>query len=58
MVNLNKSTFEELQTLEGIGEKRAQTIIDNRPYKDVYELSSVKGFGKKIIDAVINSITI
>jgi competence ComEA-like helix-hairpin-helix protein len=58
MINLNTATLEEIQTLKRIGEKRAQLIIDNRPYKDVYEVSAVSGIGKKVIELIIDSVTV
>ena len=45
-ININRASFEELQKIIHIGPKRAQKIIDNRPFKDIYELSLVKGLGK------------
>ena len=48
-VNINTATKEELTTLQGIGEKRAQDIIDYRtksgPFKSVDDLQKVPGIG-------------
>jgi competence protein ComEA len=48
-VNINTATKEELTTLQGIGEKRAQDIIDyrtkNGPFKSVDDLEKVPGIG-------------
>jgi competence protein ComEA len=48
-VNINTATKEELTTLQGIGEKRAQDIIDyrtkNGPFKTVDDLEKVPGIG-------------
>lgn len=42
-ININNCSFEALDTLRGIGEKKANLIISNRPYKDIYELRKVIG---------------
>jgi competence protein ComEA len=48
-VNVNTATLEELTALPGIGEKRAQAIIEARKqkggFKSVDELTEVKGIG-------------
>lgn len=45
-ININNATQEQLQELKYVGIKTAQWIIDGRPYKDIHELSDVKGIGK------------
>jgi len=53
-VNLNKSTFEQLVSLKGVGHTRAQAIIVYRQqvggFKSVDELAKVKGIGEKIVE--------
>lgn len=48
-VNVNTATAEELTALPGIGEKRAQAILEIRKekggFKSVDELTEVKGIG-------------
>jgi competence protein ComEA len=48
-VNVNTATLDELTALPGIGEKRAQAILDMRKekggFKSVDELTEVKGIG-------------
>ncbi len=44
--NINKASLSELDTLWGVGQKRAEDIIKNRPYGSIEEL-----LGKKIIPA-------
>ncbi|MFQ3276772.1 MAG: competence protein ComEA [Alteromonadaceae bacterium] len=53
VVNLNKSTFEQLVTLKGIGQTKAQAIIVYRQqvgaFKSIDELTKVSGIGDKIV---------
>ena len=54
-VNLNKSSQEELTTLPGIGSVKATSIIKSREvekFKDLYELSRVRGIGPSVIDKI------
>lgn len=48
-LNVNTATVEELTALPGIGEKRAQAILETRKekggFKSVDELTEVKGIG-------------
>ena len=51
-VNLNTADAATLELLPGVGEVKAQKIIDfrhKRPFKKVEELTRVKGFGKKTL---------
>ena len=54
IVNINTGTEKELISLIHIGPVRAKHIISNRPYKDLYELSSIPGLGKTKIDSIIH----
>jgi DNA uptake protein ComE-like DNA-binding protein len=57
MVNINEASREELIEIIHIGPKRADDIIERRSterFKDLYELSSLKGFGTKRIEGIIN----
>ena len=53
IVYLNKSTVEQLVTLKGIGEKKAQAILAYRKqmgsFKSVHDLTKVKGIGEKVL---------
>lgn len=40
-ININTATFEELDSLDGIGFVKAGMIIDNRPYNEISELLNV-----------------
>ena len=61
-VDLNAATQAELETVDGIGPKKAQAIIDfrkkNGPFKSVDELDKVPGFGKKTVDIVKKNIVV
>ena len=52
-VNLNTATARELETLPGIGEKRAQAIVawreEHGPFRSVDELVQVSGIGEKLL---------
>jgi competence protein ComEA len=51
-IDLNSATTEQLQTISGVGPKRAQDIIDYRNqhggFKKVDELKDISGIGDKI----------
>ena len=51
VVDINHASAEELMSLKGIGEKRAQAIItyrqDHGQFKSVNDLTAVKGFSEK-----------
>jgi competence protein ComEA len=53
-VNVNTATLQELEALPGIGEARAQAILDARKqrggFKSVDELVDVRGIGPKNLE--------
>lgn len=53
-VDLNRADAKALQQIIHIGPARAKKIIDARPYRDLFELSNVKGLGKKRMWDIIN----
>lgn len=53
-VNVNKASEKDLQKIKGVGPVRAKKMIENRPFRDLYELSKIAGIGKKRMDAIIN----
>ena len=61
-VNINTATKEELVSLKGIGEKRAQAIIDyrkkNGDFKNVDDLEKVEGIGPGTMKQIRSQLTI
>ena len=53
IVNINTGTEKELISLVHIGPVRAKLIVSGRPYKDLYELSTIPGLGKTRVDGII-----
>lgn len=54
-INLNQATKEELMTLSGVGEKKAEKIIEyreeNGSFKTIEDLKNVNGFGEKSFES-------
>ena len=53
-ISLNQANLQQLQTLNGVGEKKAQAIVEYRQknggFKTVDELVNVKGIGPKLLE--------
>lgn len=61
IVNLNTATKDELMKLSGIGESKAQAIINYRlkqQFTKIEELMNIKGIGEKMFDKIKDSITV
>ena len=60
-VNINTATLEELQTIKGIGKKKAETILQYRKehgaFRTKEDLLQVKGIGKKALEAIESQVT-
>lgn len=60
-VNINTASKDELMSLKGIGEKRAQMIVDYRSanggFKSVSELANIKGISSKTIEKLGDEIS-
>ena len=61
-VHLNRATETELQTVSGIGQKRAQDIIAyreaNGPFRSVDDLKNVSGIGEKTLEKLRDAFTV
>ena len=61
VVNINTATKEELTSLKGVGDKRAQEIINyrtkNGPFKTTDDLEKVPGIGPGIMKQIRSEIT-
>lgn len=61
VVNLNTATVSDLQQLTGIGEKKAQKIVDYRTahgsFQTVKDLAQVPGFGEKTVANLQDQLT-
>ena len=61
-VSLNTATLDELMTLPGIGESKANAIIKYREevgaFQNIEELKEVSGIGDTIFDQIKENITI
>ena len=59
-INLNTATSEELQTISGIGAKRAEDIIAYREshggFQSIDDLKNVSGIGEKTLDKIRESL--
>ena len=61
-ININIATVETLKQLIGIGDVKAQAIVDyrnkNGRFKNINEILKVKGIGKKTFDNIKEYITV
>lgn len=62
LVNINKATSEELQTLRGIGESTATKIIEyrkqNGEFKQIEDIKNVPGIGNSKFEAIKDNIKV
>jgi competence protein ComEA len=56
-INLNTATKAELMSLNGVGDKKADLIINNRPYKSIWDLSSIDGISEEFIYKIQNEVS-
>ncbi len=51
-ISINSASKDQLQSLSGIGEVRAQKIIDNRPYAQLSDLVEKGALGQALFDSL------
>lgn len=56
LININTASEEELQTIDGIGEGKAKSIVEyrnnNGNFKSIEELKNVEGIGDKLYETI------
>lgn len=61
-ININTANIETLQTLTGIGQSKAQAIIDYREqngnFKTIEEIKNISGIGESLYEKIKDNITI
>lgn len=61
-ININTATKEELMTITGIGESKAESIIEYRNqkgnFKTIEEIKNVSGIGDTLFEEIKNNITV
>jgi len=57
-ININTAPLDDLMKIPGIGEKKGKLLISGRPYKSIFDLSRLKGFGVKFLDRISDRITV
>jgi competence protein ComEA len=62
VVDINTATQSQLESLDGVGPKKAQAIIEyrkkNGAFKSTSDLDKVPGFGAKTVDALKKDISV
>lgn len=61
LVNINTAGLDELMTLPGVGETRAQAILDDRaangPFRHPEDITRVPGIGETLMQGMLDQIT-
>jgi competence protein ComEA len=51
-IDMNKSNKSELMSIKGIGDKKADLIIKNRPYKSIWDIATIDGISEDFIEDI------
>ena len=60
-ININEATYQELLSLNGIGEAKAKAIIEYREkekFKSIEEIKNVEGIGENLFTSIKENITV
>lgn len=57
-ININTASVSELDSLWGVGESRAQAIIDNRPYGSVEELVDKAKIPSNVFESIKDEVSV
>lgn len=60
-ININEATIDELMTIPGIGESKAQSIIEYRnikPFENIENIKEVSGIGEVVFEKIKDHITV
>lgn len=58
LISINTATLTQLQTLSGIGEARAQKIVDARPYNQLSELVVKGALSQSLFDSLVAQLSL
>ena len=62
LININTASLEQLQTLNGIGESKAKSIVEYRTtngnFKSIEEIKNVSGISESLYEKIKDSISI
>jgi competence protein ComEA len=62
IVNINTADIDTLSSLPGVGPKKAESIVTyrelNGSFNSVDELQNVKGIGKRMVEKLVDRVTI
>lgn len=53
-ININSASLSKLDELYGVGEAKAQNIVDSRPYETLDDLINAKGIGEITLENIKN----